>query len=442
MTKMHSHCVHACCIISAFRLVARNYVLRLVMQFFAAQAVPIQSPIDEFKVVLAMSLLSLPVAVCHDVLSDYVNIRTLARLKASSRQALALFSNKFNVTNIFVTIVKPFRRDGVLRLRSPLETPASSKSFAAHVELPMDMLSNGLAEVLVDSLFPRRWFRNPEGASINGLAVKRLARGSDDEFLNGLHIIPPEKLDFVFMTDHRLPFLLPTQVFTKRLELLHYGGWSADISVLHDFTRGWPRCISFRCGSCSCLIPRIAAHQGRGAERVDAIGDLFLTAKGGLQNICAFQDNASAPNVRTLGLSISTASRGRLYDWTVEGVVSYIKHICPNLSTLALNLEVHFAADEGETNIMQLLEAFSAHGWNVVAHEVLVFSLPSSKRQQRHRVQTFAQRLRSCGVVLKSGVRARSMKQVPNSGFMLPAIVHHHCAEPAVCEYMINAIWD
>ena len=87
---------------------------------------------------------------------------------------------------------------------------------------------------------------------------------------------------------------------------------------------------------------------------------------------------------------VHVTSKGRAYDWTSKDVVSYIKSICPNLNTLALNLEIDYASDDSEMRILKLLKAFSAHGWNMVAHEVVVFRLPSNKRQQRHWRNLFA----------------------------------------------------
>ena len=77
-----------------------------------------------------------------------------------------------------------------------------------------------LLGTIVNSLFTNRWFRFPNGAAIKAMAVKRLAKGTEQEFLNGLHIMPQDALSFVFMTDHRLPMVLPVQLFATRAPLL------------------------------------------------------------------------------------------------------------------------------------------------------------------------------------------------------------------------------
>ena len=131
---------------------------------------------------------------------------------------------------------------------------------------------------------------------------------------------------------------------------------------------------------------------GNGSERVDAIGDLLLTATGGDSKSVSVQRQRQCSkytHARFVHVNDIQGTRLRL-DIERRGVLSYIKSICPNLNTLALNLEIDYASDDSEMRILKLLKAFSAHGWNMVAHEVVVFRLPSNKRQQRHWRNLFA----------------------------------------------------
>ena len=281
-----------------------------------------------------MLLLQLPAHVYRDILLDFVNFRSLTRLTETNRLAHEMFTKKFDVKSLCITLVKPVRRNGTMRFRAPGDTtPVSCKSLVVNVELPINFVQVvGLAQQLADNM-PQKWLA-ADKASICAFCVKHKMQGTLDEFIHGVHQIPP--IDYAFLTDHRLPHLLPLPISQQsRLKLLHFAGWNNDISILAGFAK-WPRAIAIRY-ACSW------------AKDVEALGDLVLGVRG-LEHICPFSDQ-SAVHIRTIGLSISTAGEDVRGDWTAGAVTSYMKTICPSVVTVALNLEICFVADKAENQM-------------------------------------------------------------------------------------------
>ncbi len=90
---------------------------------------------------------------------------------------------------------------------------------------------------------------------------------------------------------------------------------------------------------------------------------------------------------------------------------------------------------------MNLLDIFINAGISILSFEVLLIQLPSSPKKRDERLQSLFGELRAVGVNVTKPVRARSTREIPCDGFVLPAALSL-CAPAAVCQGVSSALWQ
>ncbi len=194
--------------------------------------------------------------------------------------------------------------------------------------------------------------------------------------------------------------------------------------------------------NCTCFLHWASKHATK-ARAVECLGDIILCPEG----LRGGWDQSAAPYqfpyVKRIGLSITTGRYSeRVSTWAPTDVAENLFKTFPNLNKIGLNLEVSYeSTSDGLLKIVNLLRLLADAGVHILSYEALLIQLPSSARKRDERIQSLQEQLREAGVDVTRPVRARSTKEVPCDGFVLPASLWMS-APAAVCQGISSALWQ
>ena len=168
------------------------------------------------------------------------------------------------------------------------------------------------------------------------------------------------------------------------------------------------------------------------------MGDVDIVSRGLLHAL----PNVPSQNVKEIGLSIRTGRLGEPPEWCPRVISEVLLSALPNLKTIALNIELSYEADDDHWNqIFQLLAGFAMAGIKIFSYEAYMIQLPHSARQRDARLKTMTDHMKEIGMEIVYKPRARTMKEIPFNGFLLPAMLHH-TAPSTVSRAISSAAWD
>ena len=194
--------------------------------------------------------------------------------------------------------------------------------------------------------------------------------------------------------------------------------------------------------NCTCFLHWASKHATK-ARAVECLGDIILCPEG----LRGGWDQSAAPYqfpyVTRIGLSITTGRYSeRVCTWVPSAVAENLLETFPNVHKIGLNLEVSYeCGSNGLLPIMNLFLILARFGVHILSFELHLIQLPSSARKRDERIQSLQEQLREAGVDVTRPVRARSTKEVPCDGFVLPASLWMS-APAAVCQGISSALWQ
>ncbi len=392
-----------------------------------------------------MSLLTLPLPI-YELILQYVNVR-MSSLRALQKSTVQVFEKTY-VPQFFVSLTRPMRLGGRLSSgphgTSFDETSMTNTTLILSVDVPIDWAgaqqeSRPLPERLLAILPgpPRLW---RTGATIVGLAMKK-PRGTSRELVAALQTcLFDQPTRYVSIADNRLPKHLPHSVYEGQLAVLHQVGTpSHDLLAKLELFKTPPAALCFH-RSCTCFLSWAANHASK-ARHVECLGDVVLTPEGLQGGWGAL--TTPCPHVTKIGLSISTGRYSeRAQSWVSLVVADVIMKMFPSLRTVGLNLEVSYeSAMSHQTSIMNLLAVFTNASISILSFEVLLIQLPSNPKKRDKRLQSLLGGLRAVGVDVTKPPHARSTKEVPCDGFLIPASLSL-CAPAVVSRAVSSALWQ
>ena len=391
---------------------------------------------------------TLPLTI-YDHILQYVAVCLTSRLRALQKDAAKLFFRRY-VPNFFVALSRPMRLGGVLRrsatFGASLDASLTSETLVVPVDVPIDFAALDSERPLPQRLYqtlpgPREMWL--PGASIVGFCNKK-SRGTFLELQRGMvACISSDSLQYVSLTDGRLPRHIPREIFSLRpgLKVLHYeGAPDADFLEQLPLYKHVPTALCFH-RSCVCFLAW-AKRNPATARYVECLGDVILTPHG-LQGGWAIDVAPPTPFVKQLGLAITTRRHsGHHQTWTAEGVAAILLSTFPYLETVGLNLEISCQSDVNhQKTIMKLLHTLSRARIRLFSFEVFLIQLPSSPKKRDARLESLQEDLQTAGVEMMRAPQTRTAKGVPNDGFEIPAALA--LSTPAVVSRAVSAaLWD
>ena len=180
-----------------------------------------------------MALVGLPHNIYHDPLLQCLTVQAQAALRPLCKSGAGLFQKAYT-PRIFVSLTKPTRLGGRLleSVSNPLSYSTTSMNSAALTiafDIPIDFASqyNGSLLERLRLLLPgpRKLWATGDRGKIVGLCLKK-PRGTHAEFIGALlACVADGPLEYLYMTDGRLPQHLPEEVLEScQLKVLLFAG--------------------------------------------------------------------------------------------------------------------------------------------------------------------------------------------------------------------------
>jgi len=391
-------------------------------------------------------LLALPPSL-RDIIMQFVTVHARS-LQALERRAVQAFKKTY-VPEFFVLLTRPMRLGGALscgHYYGPAlgATSMTSRRVSVAVDVPIDIagetgwpLPSRLRSVLPG---PREMWT---AGAIVGFGTKK-SRGTLQELRAGLLACVAEGATrFVSLSDNRLPNHLPRALLEGRQLAMLHQVCPPGPELLAKFAlfETLPAALCFH-RSCEYFLGW-AANNATKARDVECLGDIILNPEGLKGGWGQSAGRHPLSHVKKIGLSITTGRYSeRVSSWEPTGVAENLFKTFPNLHKIGINLEVSYeSASDGLMKIMNLLRLLADAGVHILSYEALLIQLPSSARKREERLQAIQEQLLEAGVSVTTPVRARSTKELPCDGFVLPASLWLS-APAAVCQGVSSALWQ
>ena len=369
-----------------------------------------------------------------DSLCHFITLSELLTTSCASRQAAAAFTKKFH-PDVFLTLVRPRWRGGKQRVKvAAANTPGSTKRLLVQMEVPLWNGSPSLEERLFKALpSPEKWWSSTDLA-ITGLALKA-QRGRYDAALDAVvEQVPLGQLRYLVLPDIHAAAFLPSSLTENAALDMVFCECPSDgiIGRLHHY----PKCMVFGWG-CTGATPWIRQRPARALE-TEGLGDLLLQPSG---FTCWCPSTQICSQLLELGLDITTGSSfpPACVRWSIDAVSHRIDFFFPALRTICVNLEICYGSDHGK--ITRLLHSFVQGGVQVKTFELYLTLPPSGEGKQDQKFAAVVSDLREAGVEMTMPPRWRGRDEVPNNGWMLPAILRHKMPQQ-ICSSIEDVIWN
>jgi len=389
-------------------------------------------------------MLLLP-APLQELVLQYLPVQARS-LQALAKRAVPIFTKTY-APDFFVLLTRPMRLGGALSCgryygAAFAEVPMTSRRIQIAADVPIDIAGETswplLSRLRTALPGPREMW---SAGAIVGFGTKK-ARGTYTEMREALRICAAGgTARYVSMSDNRLPKHLPAALFeSDQLAMLHQAG-SPSQEVLNKLTLfvALPKALCFHRG-CSLFLRWASAHEEK-AQAVQCLGDFILRPEGLLWE----DQSALRPrsHVKKIGLAITTGRySARVPTWTSATVAETLLKVFPELREIGVNLECSYESTPDHVQqIMALFQRFTDMGVRVSTFEVYLIQLPSSASKREERLELLSGQMRAVGVELTRPARARSTKEVPCDGFLLPAALWLS-SPTAVSQGVTSALWE